>query len=124
MAINLKTWVPLAVAVVMGTVAAKIGHDMINRKPPEKTVEVRVARVVVAKENVAAGSPLKVTDLAIAKVDEKIAPAGALGSVEDLMGRVVKMALVKGQPVLETMLAPKGSAVGLTAIVPDGMRAV
>lgn len=124
MAMNLKTWAPLAAAIVMGTVAAKMGHDLIGRKPAEKTVEVRVAKVVVAKENVTAGAPLKATDLTVAKVDEKMAPMGALSSPDELVGRVARAPLIKGQPVTEAMLAPRGSAVGLTAIVPEGMRAV
>jgi pilus assembly protein CpaB len=124
MAMNLKTWLPLGCAVLLGTLAAKIGHDMLSRKPAEKTVEVHVAKVVVAKENVAGGSPLKASDLAVTKVDEKLAPAGTISSPEELVGRVVTGQVMKGQPILQGMLAPKGSAVGLTAIVPEGKRAV
>ncbi len=124
MALNLKTWAPLAAAIVMGTIAAKIGHDMLGRSAPQKTVEVRVSRVVVAKENVTPGSALKSTDLMVTNVPEKNSPVGAMGSPEELTGRVVTVQIGKGQPVLENMLAPKGSAQGLTAIVPDGMRAV
>ena len=71
MGLNLKTWLPLGSALMLGTVAAKIGHDMMNRKPAEKTVEVRVAKVVVAKETVAGGAAIKPTDLAVMKVDEE-----------------------------------------------------
>jgi pilus assembly protein CpaB len=42
----------------------------------------------------------------------------------DVIGRVVTTQVMKDQPVMSTLLAPKGAAGGLQAMVPPGMRAV
>ena len=42
----------------------------------------------------------------------------------ELEGRVLATAAVKGSPVLQSMLAPKGSGSGLQALIPDGMRTI
>jgi pilus assembly protein CpaB len=124
MAINLKTWAPLGIAIVLGTVAAKIGHDMLSRKPPERIVVQKVTQVVVAKDDLPPGAQLKVTDLVANTVSDGTLPPGAFDIPERLANRVTTVALRKGQPIYESMLAPVGSSNGLTAIVPDGMRAV
>src|SRR5690349_14778393 len=121
---NVKTWAPLAIAIVLGGIAAKVGHDMLAQRPAAKSVVVNVARVVVAKDNVAAGAALKATDLATSNVAEGSVAPGSFAEVNQLVNRVVTMPVIKGQPILENMLAPEGSGKGLTAIVPDGMRAV
>jgi pilus assembly protein CpaB len=51
-------------------------------------------------------------------------PEGARVRAEELVGRTVCAQIVKGQPVLESMLAPEGTASGLQALVPPGMRAM
>jgi len=122
---NWKTWAPIAVAVVLGLVAAKVGRDVISRHnhavaaAPQRTV-----RAVIAAEDVGAGAALKVTDLSIGQLPEDLVPGNSFGDVNDLVDRVPTVPLVKGQAILETMLAPKGTPNGLTAVVPDGMRAI
>jgi pilus assembly protein CpaB len=122
---NAKTWAPLVVAIALGGAAAKVGKDFLaNRTAPAKTVVVNVARVVVLKEDVAAGTALKAAMLGTSNVPEGTVPPGSFNDTARLLNRVVTMPVLKGQPVLENMLAPEGSAKGLTAMVPDGMRAV
>jgi pilus assembly protein CpaB len=121
---NLKTWAHLAIAIVLGGIAAKVGHDLLARRAAPKSVVVNVARVVVARDNVAAGAALKATDLATSNVAEGSVAPGSFTDINQLVSRVVTMPVIKGQPILKNMLAPEGSGKGLTAIVPDGMRAV
>lgn len=121
---NLKTWVPMGAAIVLGLFAAKLGKDMISKRPAEKTAVSKYAQVVVAKEGIAPGTQLKPMDLVVAQYPENGAPAGSFKSIDDVVGRVITAPLVKQQPVLEGTMAPVGAAAGLPAIVPDGMRAV
>lgn len=44
--------------------------------------------------------------------------------MEKLVGRVTIAEIFPGEPILETRLAPEGSAAGLPAIIPPGMRAM
>jgi pilus assembly protein CpaB len=121
---NAKAWMPLGVAIVLGGIAAKVGRDMMSRKEVTKTVTVNMSRVVVAKENISPGTALKAESLVATPVAEGSLPPGSFRDVISLNNRVVTMAVIKGQPILENMLAPEGTSKGLTAIVPDGMRAV
>jgi pilus assembly protein CpaB len=124
MASNLKTWAPLIAAIVLGGVAAKIGHDMLSRKPAERVVVQKVTHIVVANCDIPPGASLKPADLASNTVADSTVPPGSFDMPERLANRVTTVALRKGQPIYENMLAPEGSSKGLTAIVPDGMRAV
>jgi pilus assembly protein CpaB len=49
---------------------------------------------------------------------------GGFTKVADLSGRVVLFPLAKGELILERQLASVGSAAGLTAKIPPGMRAI
>lgn len=124
MAINIKTWGPLAAAIVLGGFAAKAGYDVMSRRPPEKVVVQKVSRVAIAKEDIAAGTELTVGDVAISNVPEATATTGTFDSADRLAKRVTSVTIKKGQPIFEAMLAPEGSGSGLTAVVPEGMRAV
>ena len=121
---NAKAWVPLGVAIVLGGIAAKVGRDMLNRKETKVTVTVNMSRVVVAKENISPGTALRADSLVANPVAESTLPPGSFRDAISLNNRVVTMLVMKGQPILENMLAPEGTSKGLTAIVPDGMRAV
>ena len=121
---NVRKWMPLGVALVLGGIAAKVGHDMVLRKETKVTVTVNMSRVVVAKENLAAGTGLRPDNLVANPVAESALPPGSFRDAISLSNRVVTMPVMKGQPILENMLAPEGTSKGLTAIVPDGMRAV
>jgi len=51
-------------------------------------------------------------------------PEGAFVDAKDLDGRVAKTTLARGEPVLESKLAPVGSRGGLSAVVGEGKRAI
>jgi Flp pilus assembly protein CpaB len=44
--------------------------------------------------------------------------------ISDVVGRVSMTQIIKGQPILETLLAARGSGAGAQAMIPEGMRAV
>ena len=116
---NAKAWMPLGVAIVLGGIAAKVGRDMLARKDgPGKSVTVQVTQVAVAKDNITPGTALKLDILLSNSVPEANLPIGAFRDRASLVNRVVTTSVMKGQPILENMLAPEGTSKGLTAIVP------
>jgi pilus assembly protein CpaB len=121
---KLKTWIPLILAVVFGLVAMKVAKDMMARKSGPSEVRVSLSQVVVTRHNVPAGAMLHADDLTTAKVGGDFAAEAVFRDPAELEGRVVTTGLVKGQPVMETLLAPKGTGSGLQAVVPRGMRAI
>ncbi|HEY7120415.1 MAG TPA: Flp pilus assembly protein CpaB [Tepidisphaeraceae bacterium] len=122
---NWKTVVPLAVALALGGVAAKVGRDMMLKSRQGAGANVKMTKVVIAKEDLAPGSSIKDSEVVVKDMPADAVPTSlTFGNPSDVVGRVVTAQVVKGQPVLSTVLAPKGSAGGVQAMVPAGMRAV
>jgi pilus assembly protein CpaB len=120
---NWKTWAPLVIAIALGLVAAKVARDVIGKKKSVDTGPKSVL-VVVAKDDIPPGQELKDEDLVASKIAGDTLPQGAYVKADELFGRVTQAPIVKGQAVLESLLATRGSGAGLQALVPDGMRAI
>src|SRR5439155_4218808 len=69
------------------------------------------------------GQEIRPEDLATGDVSVRSVPEGAYTKVDQLAGRVAQIQLGKGQPIVESLLAPQGSGTGIAALVPIGMRA-
>jgi len=63
------------------------------------------------------------TSIPAEKSGEGISQYG-FSKISDVVGRVAMTQIVKGQPVLDTLLAARGSGGGAQAMIPEGMRAV
>lgn len=122
---NLKTWIPLALALTFGLVAAFVGRNMLRNPRGAGQPQTQPAeRFVVAKQNVDPGRPLAESDLTLADVPATGLPAGAFRTVSEIAGRVVRSPLAQGRPVLNEMLLPPGVGGGPQALIPAGMRAI
>jgi pilus assembly protein CpaB len=121
---NWKTWIPLALAIVLGLAAALIARNALSRTrvigpPPPKTV-----KIVVVKGQAAPGQELTGDLLGLGPIAAEVPPQGAFTDVSQVVGRVARTPMFSGQPVLEDLLAPRGAATGLQALLPKGMRAI
>src|SRR5688572_8921637 len=121
---NLKNVWPLAVALVLGLAAAFMVTRGMARARAQKGTADGTASMVVLKSAVQPGKELTADDLSVVKVAPTAVPEGAFTDVGPLTGRVVKSDMVRGQPVLESMLAPTGAASGASVLVPAGKRAI
>jgi len=121
---NMKTVVPLVVALILGVVAAKLGKDMMAKRGQNSGPGIKMTKIVVAREDITPGSIIKDIDVVLRDMPSDGMPQYAFTSTADVIGRVVTTQLVKGQTVMETLLAPRGSMGGVQAMVPPGMRAV
>lgn len=118
---RLTTWIPLGLAIVLGLAAAFVARGMMsNRKAAGQGPQLQ--KVVTAAVNVAPGSALKPTDLTTGQVAGETRPEGSYAELNELVGRVVTSPVVKGQVVVEPLLAPKGALAGVQNLVSDGMR--
>ncbi|MBV8780262.1 MAG: Flp pilus assembly protein CpaB [Phycisphaerae bacterium] len=121
---NVKTVIPLALAIVLGLFAAMAAKNMIDKNKNRPVQVEHFTQVVVAKDNVAAGTQLKADDLSVGKMAGDVPSDAVYGRPEEVIGRVLKDGVVRGQPILEPMLTPKGTGAGLQALVPEGMRSI
>jgi pilus assembly protein CpaB len=120
---NLKAVIPLALAVILGLVAAVLVRNALAHRDVSVSQPSNLVTVVAAKQDIDPGRPLTADDLVVSKVPAESAPGQVFSDPAQLTGRVPTTPLVKGQTILETLLAPVGSAAGLAALVPPGMRA-
>ena len=121
---NWKTWVPLVLAIVLGVVAAKVARDTLMKNKAAAGPAGKFVKIVVAKEDIQPGQEIKPEQINMAQVQENAAPASSFTDAEKLQGRSAEMIILKGQPIVEAMLAQEGSGTGLQSLVPHGMRAL
>ncbi len=80
-------------------------------------------RYVSVKKPVLPGEVLKPENLSQVDWPVNLALPDGFARTDDVAGRAALYPMASGQPVLAGYLAPVGSGIGLTAKIPDGMRA-
>ena len=81
-------------------------------------------KVVVAKVDIPLGSKLVAEQLSTVQAPNDAVPDGTFESADKLVGRVVTVQIAAREPVTDYKLAPEGSAAGLSAVIPEGYRAM
>lgn len=120
-----KARITLLVAVGCGLLAATaIYRYLLRYDDMVEAQEVVTTPVVVAARDVAFGQELGADDLALARWPVEIAPKEHFAALDSVVGRVNRVPLVAGEPVLESRLAPSGAGSGLALLIPAGYRAM
>jgi len=115
----------LAMAIVLAAAAAFAAHKWIQRQGAVAAASrIALTPVIVASRDLPAGQALGQGDLSVTRWPQAGLPQGVFNSVKALAGRVLKTAASKGEPILAGKLAPKGLSGGLSAVVPEGYRAM
>ena len=122
---NAKTWIPLSAAALLGTGAAYVGYTIVGQTPVRVAAKpVKMADLVIAARDVAAGTKLAAEDLRVMSVEAATLPEGFAAAADTAVGRVARERLRAGQPIGESVLAADGSPDGLAAVLPRGYRAI
>jgi pilus assembly protein CpaB len=116
---NKKALLMIAVSAVMGLVAVVMAAQWLGQKAALAT-----KKVAVAARDVQPGSPLTPEMVKTIDWPSGSLPDGAVHDPASLEARVVKTALHRGEPILESKLAPLGTKGGLSSIISEGKRAV
>jgi pilus assembly protein CpaB len=80
--------------------------------------------VVVAAKDVPEGAALDATALTLASWPEQTVPPGAFSRMDSAVGRVVRVNVFAGEPIVPGRLAPAGTGPGLELKIPPGQRAM
>jgi pilus assembly protein CpaB len=119
---SVRTILVVVLALVCGLSAA-VGVNMLRGNvlaaPGHDTVPVVVAAVDVPRFTTLSTEMLRTRDC-----PRDLVPPGALTRVEDGVDRVSFTQMVRGEPVLDTMLAVKGVGRGIAPGITAGMRAI
>ncbi len=118
---NKRLVVVLAGATVFGLIAAiAVSHYLSNAMAYSKNLN----GVVVAKVDIPLGTKIEAAHLMSVPFPSDATPDGAFDSPDKLLGRVAVVNVAAREPITDFKLAPEGSAAGLSAVIPEGYRAM
>lgn len=89
-----------------------------------RAAQTHTVPVVVATETLYAGFEIRLSDLTVVQMPPELAPGDATGSPTQLVGRVPAERILAHDPIREGRLADFGASRGLSALIPDGYRAL
>ncbi len=115
----------MAVSLVFALVVSAIFYQITARAgSPKAPPPVEMKEVVIAGKPLAMGTTIKREDLKVSKLPIDAFPKGAFSKVEEVIDRPVMSNILIDEPIIEGRLAVRGSGLGLSTIIPVGMRAV
>src|SRR4030095_4567529 len=117
---NKRFFIVLVGALLFGLLAAV----SVSRYLSTAQATTKFNPVTVAKVPIPVGTKLIPEQLMVVQFSKESTPDGAFDTVEKLAGRVAVVNIAAREPVTESRLAPEGAAAGLSAIIPEGYRAM
>ena len=116
---NKRALMMMALAVVLGLVAVVLASRWLLRQSPATANKIVVAAVDVSLGQRLAPEMLKAIDWPADSL-----PHGAIRDGSRLVGRVLKISVLRDEPLSEAKLAPVGTLGGLSALIAEGKRAI
>lgn len=116
---NRKAVVMIVFSGLMGLIAMFIAAKWLGQRAMLAT-----SQVVVASREVQLGTALMPDMMKTIDWPSGALPDGAVTDLKSLESRVVRSALQRGEPILESRLAPVGTKGGLSSVISEGKRAV
>ena len=108
----------LFIAAIAGLAAVFLAARWMHNQGGEK------GRIAVANADIELGGRISPEMIRMADWPDGSVPAGAFAEAAKLEGRVVLVSIQRGEPLTEARLAPIGTKGGLSAVVPEGKRAM
>jgi pilus assembly protein CpaB len=118
---NKRFFIVLVGALIFGVLAAvSVSKYLSSAQAYTKNLN----RVAVAKVAIPIGSKIIAEQIMVVQFPKESTPDGAFDNPEKLAGRVAVTNIAAREPITEARLAPEGTAGGLSAIIPEGYRAM
>jgi pilus assembly protein CpaB len=108
----------LFLALACGIAAMVVGSRFVGGK------NTSTNKVIITTQEISAGTPITVAMVTEVDWPAGSIPTGAFKTSAEIVGRVPTMTLQRGEPALEARLAAVGTKGGLSAIIPEGYRAI
>lgn len=108
----------LLIAVLAGLVAVLLAAKWMQQQKGSQ------GSIAVANVEIDLGSRISPEMVRMVDWPQNSVPPGAIVEAAKLEGRVVIGSVQRGEPILESKLAPVGTKGGLSAVVPEGKRAM
>lgn len=118
---NKRFFIVLAGALVFGVLAAVTVSKYLSSA---QAYTKNLNKVAVAKVAIPIGTKIVAEQISVVQFPKESTPDGAFDTAEKLVGRVAVVNIAAREPVTESRLAAEGTAAGLSAIIPEGYRAM
>lgn len=118
---NKRFFIVLIGALIFGVLAAvSVSRYLSSAQAYSKNL----SRVAVAKVAIPIGTKIIAEQIMVVQFPKESTPDGTFDSPEKLAGRVAVVNIGAREPITENRLAAEGTAAGLSAIIPEGYRAM
>jgi pilus assembly protein CpaB len=118
---NKRFFIVLVGALLFGLLAAfSVSRYLSSAQAYTKNL----TRVAVAKVAIPVGTRIIPEQVMVVSFPKESTPDGAFDGPEKLVGRVAVVNIAPREPITEARLAPEGTAAGLSAVIPEGYRAM
>ena len=118
---NKRFLLAVAGAICFGLISAfSVSRYLINAQTAKKDLQ----QVVMTAVDIPVGTKLIKEQLTLAPLPANSTPVGAFNSPDKLVGRVLLNGIAAREVITEAKLAPEGTAGGLSAVIPEGYRAM
>jgi pilus assembly protein CpaB len=118
---NKRFLIVLVGALIFGVLAAVSVSRYLSRA---QAFTSNMNKVAVAKVAIPLGSKIIPEQIMVVQFPKESTPDGAFDSPEKLVGRVAVINIAPREPITEARLAPEGTSAGLSAVIPEGYRAM
>jgi pilus assembly protein CpaB len=118
---NKRFFIVLVGALIFGVLAAVSVSKYLSSA---QAYSKNLTKVAVAKVAIPLGSKIIAEQIMVVQFPKESTPDGAFESPEKLAGRVAVMNIAAREPITESRLAPEGTSAGLSAVIPEGYRAM
>ncbi|MES2784554.1 MAG: Flp pilus assembly protein CpaB [Pseudomonadota bacterium] len=116
---NLKAIGFFALAIIVGLAAAVYAARWVAQR-----ANLASTQVVVAAVDIELGTKINPQMVTTVEWPAASTPEGAFRDVKEVQDRVLKVGLLRGDPILDRRLAPAGTQGGLSAVIANGKRAM
>ena len=116
---NLKALGLILLALLIGLAAAAYATGWVSRQ-----AGIASNKVVVAAVDIELGTRINPEMLSTLDWPSAAVPPGAFKDAAALQDRIVKVSILRGEPLIERKLAPLGTLGGLSAVIAEGKRAM
>ena len=108
----------LAIALILGVMAAVMAAWWMN------VAQTSGSKVVIVDQPIEAGKAITADQLKIIDWPGSAVPQDASTRIVSLVGRIARVSMIPGEPVLLGKLAPKTATGGLSTLISEGKRAI
>src|ERR1700722_15711262 len=120
-----RLMVGLAVAVLLAFIlSAYVYHAFKRAEVNAAAPTLRMTTIVVAAEPLKVGTRLDASKVKTIQWPSNSKPEGMFSDITDVANRAVVNNIAENEPILAANLASTESGAGLSATIPEGMRAV